>query len=118
MSGKFTAALRDTQQIDVSVTGRVSGRRITVPVWFVEENGTVDLLPVHGSDSDWYKNALAAQALQLTAEEASITGEPRRLEDPARVQEVVSKFQAKYGADQIAAYYPKTDVALEVSVQE
>jgi hypothetical protein len=34
--------------------------------------------------------------------------------DPAKVRDVVEKFRAKYGADQVARYYEKLDVAVEV----
>jgi hypothetical protein len=34
------------------------------------------------------------------------------------VGEIVGKFRAKYGADQVAAYYPKTDVAVEVTLPD
>lgn len=118
MSGNFTAALQDSEQIEVTVTGRVTGRQISFPVWFVKDDGNVYLLPVKGSDSDWYKNVRASLELRLTADGASITDAPTPITNPARVREVVEKFRAKYGPDQIAAYYPKTDVALEVSLPE
>lgn len=118
MSGTFTADLRDTDQIDITVTGRVTGRQFSVPVWFVAEQGEVYLLPVRGSDSDWYKNVRATPSFQLTANGASITATAAQITDPARVQQVVEMFRAKYGADQIAAYYPKTDVALEASLPD
>jgi hypothetical protein len=116
MSGKFTAALRDTSQIDLTVTGRVTGRQITNPVWFVLENSTVYLLPVHGSDSDWFKNVLTRPEVRLTAESDSVTARTVPITDRGQGQSVVEKFRAKYGADQIAEYYPKTDVAVEVKL--
>jgi len=36
------------------------------------------------------------------------------LTDPARVPDVVEKFRAKYGADEVAKYYQKFDVAVAV----
>ncbi len=116
MSGKFTAALRDTNQIDLAVTGRVSGRQITNPVWFVLENNTVCLLPVRGSDSDWFKNLVAQPDIRLTADSESITAGAVPVTDAGEVRSVVQRFQAKYGADQIADYYQKTDVAVEVTL--
>ena len=114
----FGTALKDTNEINITVTGRVTGRQISAPVWFAQERGTLYLVPVHGSDSDWFKNVVATPQMQLTANEASITAPVAPIKDPARVREVVDKFRTKYGADQIAAYYPKTDVAVEVSVPE
>ena len=42
-------------EINLTVTGRKSGRAITNPVWFVFEDDKLYLLPVKGSDTQWYK---------------------------------------------------------------
>ena len=34
--------------------------------------------------------------------------------DPGRVGEIVDKFRAKYGARDVAAYYPKQNAAVAV----
>jgi len=46
------------REIKITVTGRKSGRAISNPVWFVLEDGKLYLLPVQGSDTQWYKNVL------------------------------------------------------------
>jgi len=46
------------RQIKISVIGRKSGRTISIPVWFVLEGNKFYLLPVQGSDTQWYKNVL------------------------------------------------------------
>ena len=46
------------RQTKISVTGRKSGRAISIPVWFVLEGEKLYLLPVQGSDTQWYKNLL------------------------------------------------------------
>ena len=116
MAEKFMAALRNSNQIDITVTGRSTGRRITLPVWFVEDEGELFLVPVTGSDSDWYKNVRATPRMQLTADGVTSSVPATPIADPGRVRAIVGKFREKYGADQIASYYPKTDVAVEVSL--
>jgi hypothetical protein len=118
MAGKFTAALQNASEITITVTGRATGRHISIPVWFVQDAGKIYLVPVHGSDSDWYKNVLKNPGLELTADGVSITAPATPITDPDCVRVVVEMFRAKYGADQIAAYYPKTDVAAEVGLPE
>ena len=44
------------RQITISVIGRKSGRKISIPVWFVAEGDELHLLPVAGSETQWYKN--------------------------------------------------------------
>ena len=52
----FRTALQGTNEIEITVTGRTSGRSLSYPVWFVLEGEKLYLLPVKGSDTDWYKN--------------------------------------------------------------
>jgi deazaflavin-dependent oxidoreductase (nitroreductase family) len=116
MSGTFTEALSGTDELTIAVTGRASGREFSMPVWFVAESGKVYLVPLHGSDSDWYRNVVATPRLRLTADGATVSATATPIGDPARVQHVVESFRAKYGKEQIASYYPRTDAAVEVSV--
>src|SRR2546422_10412429 len=55
------------REIKISVTGRNSGRTISIPVWFVLEDDKLYLLPVQGSDTQWYKNILKSPSFQLDA---------------------------------------------------
>jgi hypothetical protein len=116
MAGEFSDALRDRNEITVTVTGRVSGRDISHVVWFVTGDGTVRLLPVRGSDTGWFRNLRASQRLRLSAGEASVTVPATIVTDPARVGGIVGEFGAKYGADRITQLYPKTDVAVLAEV--
>ena len=50
--------LDSVYEIGLGVKGRKSGRDIPRPVWFVYENNTLNLIPVQGSDTSWYKNLL------------------------------------------------------------
>jgi hypothetical protein len=116
MSESFTLALQNTNEIDLTVTGRSTRRQITNPVWFVHENHRVYLVPVRGADSDWFKNVLAARQVRLATDNAAATAPAAPITDPAQVGAIVDKFRARYGADQVAQYYPKTDVAVEVDL--
>jgi F420H(2)-dependent quinone reductase len=55
------------RQIKISVTGRKSGRTIFIPVWFVLEAEKLYLLPVQGSDTQWYKNVLKNPSIRIDA---------------------------------------------------
>jgi len=46
------------RQIKLSVIDRKSGQTISIPVWFVLEGCKLYLLPVLGSDTQWYKNVI------------------------------------------------------------
>jgi deazaflavin-dependent oxidoreductase (nitroreductase family) len=109
-------ALKDrlsrSREIDVSVTGRKSGRTISNPVWFVSEGDKVYLLPVKGSDTQWYKNVVKNPSIRIgvLGEEAELKVTP--ITDAKQVSSVVEKFRAKYGATDVKKYYSKFDVAV------
>jgi deazaflavin-dependent oxidoreductase (nitroreductase family) len=111
---EFTRALESTQEVGLTVTGRKSGREITNPVWFVQEGGRIYLLPVTGSDSDWYKNVLREPAIRLAARGTQVTARAKPVGDPAGAARVVDMFRGKYGDDNVDQYYPKRNVAVEV----
>ncbi|MGA2096414.1 MAG: nitroreductase/quinone reductase family protein [Candidatus Acidiferrum sp.] len=108
-------ALKDclsrSREINLSVTGRKSGRAISVPVWFVSEEKKLYLLPARGSDTQWYKNVLQKPAIQIEAGsmKAEITVVP--ITDNKKVPAVVEKFRVKYG-DRGIKLYSKLDVAV------
>jgi hypothetical protein len=54
----LTDHLSRYHEIKISVTGKNSGRMISIPVWFVLDSAELYLLPVQGSDTQWYRNVL------------------------------------------------------------
>jgi hypothetical protein len=106
--------LKRTYEITLSVKGRKSGRDISRPVWFVHEGNTLYLLPVQGSDTNWYKNLLVDPTLKISVNGIEISERARRITDSNRVDDIVRKFRSKYGEGDVKKYYPKTDVAVEV----
>src|SRR5258707_14843858 len=97
------------REITITVTGRKSGLAISVPVWFVFEDDKLNLLPVQGSDTQWYKNVLKNPAMRIDARgvEAEIKVLP--VTDVAQVRSVVERFRAKYGIGDVKKYYLKFD---------
>ena len=111
---QFNTALDASREVELTVTGRTSGREISIPVWFVREGETLYLVPVGGTDSNWYKNVQKTPAIRLSADGAQLSATATPISDPAGVGQVLDKFRAKYGARDVEAYYPKQDAAVEV----
>jgi len=59
------------REIKISVTGRNSGRTISIPVWFVLEDEKLYLLPAQGSDTQWYQNVLNNPSIRIDARGAA-----------------------------------------------
>src|SRR5438093_3113741 len=100
------------QQITITVTGRKSGRAISNPIWFVFDNDKLYLLPVKGSDTQWYKNVLKNPSIRVEAGGAEAEFNAIPITDPKQVSSVVEKFREKYGASDVKKYYSKFDVAV------
>ena len=107
---------RDSE-INLSVKGRKSGRTISQPVWFVSDDDKVYLLPVKGSDTQWYKNVLKDPSIRIEARGADAEFQAVPVTDRTTVSSVVEKFRAKYGAGDVKKYYSKFDVAVVAQIR-
>ena len=111
------ARLSELSEITISVTGRKSGRTISIPIWFVFEGETLYLLPVEGSDTQWYQNVLKKPTFRIEAGDAASEFKAVPLTDAKQVSSVVAKFRDKYGAKDVKKYYSKFDVAVLAQVR-
>jgi deazaflavin-dependent oxidoreductase (nitroreductase family) len=106
------SALSRANEIHISVTGRKSGKTISNPVWFASDEDKLYLIPVKGSDTQWYKNVLKDPAIKVKAGHADAELKVMPIQDAKQVASVVDKFRDKYGAGDVKKYYSKLDVAL------
>ena len=111
-----TGALQDRlsryREVTLSVTGRKSGHSISIPIWFVSDGDKLYLLPVQGSDTQWYKNVLKNPAIRIDARGVSAECKAVPITDAKQVSSVVGKFREKYGVGDVKKYYSKFDVAV------
>ena len=116
-----TDALKDRlsryREINITVTGRKSGRAISIPVWFALEDDKLYLLPVQGSDTQWYKNVLKNPRIRIDARGAEAEFQAIPITDAKQVSSVVEKFRAKYGTRDVKKYYSKFEVAVLAQMQ-
>src|SRR5580693_6090780 len=50
----FEAALERTDELELTTTGRATGKPVSCPVWFVRRGEKLYLVPGDGTDSQWY----------------------------------------------------------------
>jgi deazaflavin-dependent oxidoreductase (nitroreductase family) len=123
MGNKLTRndALKDRlsryREMNITVTGRKSGRAISIPVWFALEDDKLYLLPVQGSDTQWYKNVLKNPRIRIDVRGAEAEFQAIPITDAKQVSSVVEKFRAKYGTSDVKKYYSKFDVAVLAQMQ-
>jgi deazaflavin-dependent oxidoreductase (nitroreductase family) len=113
----FSAGLQNAREIEISVTGRTSGRSLSYPVWFALDGDTLYLIPVRGSDTEWYKNVRKTPTIRLaTRGGKKLTASARLISDQTQLDKILEKFRDKYGRN-VKSYYPKYDVAVEVPLE-
>jgi deazaflavin-dependent oxidoreductase (nitroreductase family) len=104
------------RQIKISVIGRKSGKTISIPVWFVLEGDKLYLLPVQGSDTQWYKNVLKNPKIRIDARGSEAKLEAKPITESESTKSIIDKFRDKYGAANVKKYYSKFDVAVLVKL--
>jgi deazaflavin-dependent oxidoreductase (nitroreductase family) len=107
-------ALEERREISITVTGRKTGRAITIPVWFVSDGRVLWLLPVKGSDTPWYQNLEKNPAITVDAGGMRRDLRARLLSDPQAVNEVIRQFCEKYTPGEIKRWYSRLDVAVQI----
>jgi deazaflavin-dependent oxidoreductase (nitroreductase family) len=105
------------RQIKLTVIGRKSGKTICIPVWFVLESEKLYLLPLQGSDTQWYRNVLKNPSVRIDARGAEAEFQAAPITDDKAVKSVVERFREKYGAKDVKKYYSKFDVAVVVELK-
>ena len=113
----FSTGLQNASEIEITVTGRTSGRTHSYPIWFALDGNKLYLIPVKGSDTGWYKNLLKRPSVRLaTRGGKTLTASARLITDEAQLDKILEKFRDKYGRN-VKSYYPKYDVAVEVPLE-
>ena len=109
-------ALQAARELELTVTGRVSGKKISLPVWFTYDAGTLLLLPVKGTRTNWFRNVVKTPTLGLSLKGDSVWLSAKPSTDRDGVKKTMESFRAKYGAGDVKKYYSKFDACVKVRV--
>jgi deazaflavin-dependent oxidoreductase (nitroreductase family) len=112
--GDFRNALNGTNEVEITTTGRNSGRTVSNPVWFVQDDRNLYLLPVGGSASQWYRNLRKTPTIHVEAAGTAWDGRAAPITDASRINDVYNMFSNKYGAGEAQRYYSNEDVAVQI----
>ena len=118
MISKMAQMLDAAQELEITVTGRKSGRNISLPIWFVRLGNLLYLLPVQGSDTQWYRNVLQTPVMTIAAKGTTAGVRAKPITDAKRVSDIADRFRKKYGTGEVKKYYSKFDVALEIELPQ
>lgn len=113
-SSEVQRALDSSVELQITVTGRKTGREHSTPVWFVREEKTVFLLPVKGSKNQWFKNIEKSRKMKISSGKVSLDLPVRPITESTKVTSIVEKFRKKHGAGDVKKYYTGFDAAVEL----
>jgi hypothetical protein len=106
--------LKHSNEVNITVTGRRTKKKFSTPVWFVLDGEKVVLVPMKGSDNEWYKDLLKDPQISLGVDDTTIPFKATPVRDSTQVEKVLDKFRAKYKSMWSESYYIKRDVSVEV----
>jgi deazaflavin-dependent oxidoreductase (nitroreductase family) len=109
-------ALDSSVELQITVTGRKSGREFSTPVWFVREGKIIFLMPVRGSKNQWYKNVLKSKRIKISSGKVSLELAAKPIKDTKRVVSIADKFRKKHGVADVKRYYARFDAAVELNL--
>ena len=89
------AALRERRTVELTTTGRRSGKPHTVTVWFVVD-GEVVYLNTLDPERDWVRNAQKTPTVRLDFGGTVLTGELHTVTDPVRDARARQALRDKY----------------------
>jgi hypothetical protein len=115
-SSEIQKALDSSVELEITVTGRRSGREFSTPVWFVREGKTLFLMPVRGSKNQWYNNVLKSKRIKISSGKVSLELSAKPIGDLNKVASVADKFRKKHGVVDVKKYYAGFDAAVELSL--
>ncbi len=115
-SSEVRKALDSSEELQITVIGRKTGRQRSTPVWFVREDKTVFLMPTKGSKNQWYKNVQKSKKIKISSGKISLDLAAKPITEPKKVASVVEKFRKKHGDGDVKRYYSVYDVAVELNL--
>lgn len=107
--------LKQSSEAKITVTGRRTGKKFSAPVWFVlEGEEKVVLVPMRGSENDWFKDLEKDPHIELSADGLVIPLKAMLVRDSKEVEKILDRFRSKYKTMWSESYYTKRDVYVEV----
>lgn len=112
----FAKSLAGEEEIQITVVRRKDGKKRILPIWFAVDGNTLQLLPMYGLKTRWFRDVEKSGSMEIRAKEEMKRAVPKVVRDQAKVDGVKLRFSRKYGEGEVRRYYPTSEVALEISL--
>jgi deazaflavin-dependent oxidoreductase (nitroreductase family) len=89
-------AIESRSTVELTTTGRKSGKPRKATIWFVHEGGRIYLQSGQGGKTDWYRNLTKNPEVTLDFGELRFRGRAKVVDDPKEEERVRKLFPQKY----------------------
>jgi len=102
----------------LTVTTRKTARDVTFPVWFVAREGSIYLLPVRGSSTNWFKYIVRNGRTKIDIGGQIFTGASSPIREGDKVKQIWDLFRDKYGDRNCKNFFDdRVDAAVRMSLE-
>jgi len=88
--------------VELTTTGRKSGKPHTKPIWFVYDQGRLYLQAGKGGKTDWYQNLKKNPQMILKIGTLTFDGKAKFIDDQKETERIHNLFSTKYVAARLA----------------
>jgi len=106
--------------VEITTTGRKSGKAHTKPIWFVYDQGRLYLQSGKEGKSDWYQNLKKNPQMTLKIGTVTFPGKAKFIDDQKETERIHGLFSAKYIGARLAGMVGSSighGMAVEVELQ-
>ena len=96
--------IKDGSNIEITTTGRKSGKPHTRPIWYVVDDAKILVQSGKDGKTDWYQNVKKTPAVTLKADSYTFRARGRLLTDPRDVERVRALFLDKYTSARLLSW--------------
>ena len=97
--------IRYRSTIELTTTGRKTGKEHTKPIWFVVSDGKIIVQAGKDGKADWYQNLLETPAALVRRDGYLFRVRAKPVTDPARVEAIHRMFLDKYTSAWLLSFF-------------
>lgn len=98
------AQVANESTLEITTTGRKSGKPRTTPIWFVYDQGALYIQSGKEGKTHWYRNLQKNPQMQLKIGQLILAGKAQFVTDTVEIENVHDLFRSKYALARAAGF--------------
>ena len=97
-------AVADESIVQITTTGRKSGKLRTATIWFVYEKNHLYIQSGQGGKTSWYRNLKKNRHIAMKIGDLTFTGQAHFIDDQKETERIHELFRSKYLRARLASW--------------